>query len=177
MSSDNHDYDGIQELDNPLPNWWLATFFGTIIFSSIYYLHYMSGAGPTLKQEFEAQMKSLPQAVEKVLTEEELKGPFKSPDNIANGKVVFASKCSVCHGVEGQGIIGPNLTDKFWLHGLGQRKDILQTVQKGVVANGMPAWGDVLSESDAISVAAFVYSLRGTQPSNPKAPQGQEVKE
>lgn len=176
MNSNNH-HDGIEELDNPLPNWWLFIFFGTIIFSFIYVLHYMSGSGPTLQQEFEEQMKALPQVAEKSFTEEDLKTPFSSPENISGGKAVFASKCVACHGIEGQGLIGPNLTDSYWIHGKGHRKDIIEVVQKGVVTNGMPAWAGVLSDNEVIQVAAFAYSLKGTRPQNPKAPQGNEVKE
>lgn len=176
MSSDNHNYDGIEELDNPLPNWWLFIFLGTIIFAFIYFLHYASGTGLTQTAELEIQMKNLPKPAEKIWTEEELNAPFGAPENIASGKAIFVAKCVACHGNEGQGVIGPNLTDNFWIHGKGQRKDILDVVQKGVVANGMPAWGGVISESEAVHVSAFVYSLKGTKPANPKAPQGEEVK-
>ncbi len=176
MSSDNHNYDGIVELDNPLPNWWLAIFQATIIFAFIYSIHYMTGSGPTLSQEFESDMKSLPQVTEKVWTEEELIPPFNSADKIASGKAVFAGKCAACHGNEGQGVIGPNLADKYWIHGQGHRTEIIQVIKKGVIANGMPGWGDVLSESELVDVAAYAYSLRATNPANPKAPQGTEIK-
>ena len=176
MSTDNHNYDGIVELDNPLPNWWLATFMGTIIFAFLYALHYMTGSGPTLAEEFAADMKSLPQVTEKIWTEEELTPPFNSSEKVASGKAIFTGKCAACHGNEGQGVIGPNLADKFWIHGKGTRAEIIQLIKKGVVSNGMPAWGEVLSESELVEVAAYAYSLRTTNPANPKAPQGTEIK-
>ena len=99
------------------------------------------------------------------------------PETMANGKAVFGSKCSACHGVEAQGLIGPNLTDKFWLHGKGHRADLMQIITKGVTDKGMPAWGDMIPEKDIVAVAGFIYSLRGSQPPNPKAPQGEEITE
>ncbi len=172
----DHDYDGIQEYDNPLPNWWLMTFFGTIIFAFIYYVHYTFGGGPNLREELEVAMKDLPKASEKVFSDEELKGKMDNPEIIAKGKAVFAGKCAACHGAEGQGIIGPNLTDNFWLHG-GHRADIVKTITKGVTEKGMPSWEGMISDDEIIQVAGFVYSLKGTHPANPKAPQGEEVKE
>ena len=172
----DHDYDGIQEYDNPLPNWWLVTFFATIIFSAIYYIHYTVGGGYTQYQELEASMKDLPKATEKVWSEEELKAKMDSPEFVEKGKTVFASKCSACHGPEGQGGIGPNLADRFWLHGKGHRAHILQTIAKGVTEKGMPAWTGMISDDEIILVSGFVYALRNTQPANPKAPQGEEIK-
>jgi cytochrome c oxidase cbb3-type subunit 3 len=172
----DHEYDGIQEYDNPLPNWWLVSFFGTIIFAFLYYLHYSFGGGPTLTQELEVAMKDLPKAEEQVWGEDELKAKMDSPDLIAKGKAVFAGKCAACHGNEGQGVIGPNLTDKFWLHG-GHRADILRTINKGVTEKGMPSWAGMLNDDEMMQVAGFVYSLRQTHPANGKAPQGEEVKE
>ncbi len=177
MSSDNHNYDGIEEHDNPLPNWWVATFIGTIIFAGIYSLHSLTHAGPTLLEEYEMEMKALPHKIEKLWTEEDLSTFFSEPDKFSEGKVVFAAKCFACHGSEGQGIIGPNLTDKYWIHGKGQRKDIFQVVQKGIIANGMPAWSEVLNEKELLSVSAFTFSLKGKTPANPKSPQGIEITE
>lgn len=172
----DHDYDGIQEYDNPLPNWWLTTFFGTIIFAFIYYLHYTFGGGPTLTQELETAMKDMPKATEKVWDEGDLQSKM-TPEAVAKGKAVFAAKCAACHGPEGQGVIGPNLTDKFWIHGKGHRSDIIQTITKGVTEKGMPSWSGMISDDEIMQVAGFVYFLRNTHPANPKAPQGEEAKE
>src|SRR5574343_592852 len=93
-----HEYDGIKEFDNPLPGWWLVTIYATIIFAFIYVIHYEFGSGPTLAQE---------------------------PKVLAMGAEVFTGKCASCHGNELQGLIGPNLTDKYWIHGKGKISDIV----------------------------------------------------
>lgn len=173
----DHNYDGIQEYDNSLPAWWLWTFFGTIIFSFIYYLHYNFGGGPTLAQELEVEMKALPAAAEKVWSETELEEKMKSPEAMAQGKTVFAGKCASCHGAKGEGLIGPNLTDKYWIHGQGHRIDLVQVITKGVTEKGMPSWVGMISDDEIIEVAGFVHSLAGTIVANGKAPQGVEVKE
>ncbi|PIS11346.1 MAG: nitrogen fixation protein FixP [Bdellovibrio sp. CG10_big_fil_rev_8_21_14_0_10_47_8] len=173
----NHDYDGIQEYDNPLPSWWLITFFGTIIFAFLYYIHYTFGGGPTSLDELQVAMAELPKVEQAQLSESTLEAKMAEPGRVASGKVIFADKCSVCHAPEGQGLIGPNLADAYWLHGKGRRADIVQTIAQGVVEKGMPAWATMISEDDLINVASFVVLLKGTHPSNPKPPQGDEVKE
>jgi cytochrome c oxidase cbb3-type subunit 3 len=175
MSSDNHSYDGIEEHDNPLPLWWLVTFFATIIFAFLYFIHYSTGAGPNLAQELEIDMKALPAATEKIWTEAELEGPFGDKEKIMKGQAVFSAKCVACHGEHAQGIIGPNLTDNFWLHG-GHKTDIVNVIKKGVTEKGMPTWGGVISDDETIQVAAYIFSLKGSNPPNPKPPQGEEVK-
>ena len=171
----DHNYDGIQEFDNPLPNWWLMIFFGTIIFAFIYFIHYTFGGGQTQIQEVNSDLAALPKPKEKVWDEAELAQKVDQPEMLKAGAAVFASKCSACHGQQGQGIIGPNLTDKYWIHGQGQRKDIYQVVTKGVLDKGMPSWSGLLSEDEILEVVGYVYSLRKTSPPNPKPPQGNEV--
>lgn len=172
----DHEYDGIREYDNPLPNWWLMIFFGTIIFSFIYFAHYTFGGGQTQEEELAEDLSRLPKIAEKTFSESDLAGKVDQADVIAQGQAVFASKCGACHGAEGQGLIGPNLTDSFWVHGTGQRKDIAQVISKGVLDKGMPAWDGVLPENELLAVTGYIYSLRGTKPANPKAPEGNEVK-
>ena len=183
MSSDNeikpmdHEYDGIQECDNPLPMWWLIIFVGTIIFAFFYWFHYTYGGGKNLQQELAQEMSKLPTKVEKVYSEDSLQTEMNKPENMTLGHAVFTAKCAVCHGAEGQGQIGPNLTDKFWLNGRGQRADIIKVISAGVLEKGMPAWGTILSEQELVAVTGFVYSLRDKHPANAKAPEGTEVKE
>jgi cytochrome c oxidase cbb3-type subunit 3 len=172
----DHNYDGIQEFDNLLPNWWLMTFLGTIIFGFIYFIHYNFGGAQTQVQELHADLDALPKATEKVFDEATLAAQVDQPESLKKGAAVFASKCSACHGPQGQGIIGPNLTDNYWLHGKGLRKDIAQTVTKGVLDKGMPSWSGLISDDEILQVVGYVYSLRGTHPQNPKPPQGEEVK-
>jgi cytochrome c oxidase cbb3-type subunit 3 len=92
------------------------------------------------------------------------------------GKENFTAKCVACHGQKGEGLIGPNLTDKYWLHGNGTRKDILVVIRAGVPEKGMPSWGALLKAEEQLSIAAYIYSLRNSNPANAKAPQGVEIK-
>lgn len=171
----DHNYDGIEEYDNPLPLWWLLTFFGTIIFAFHYAIHYQFGGGLSLADELKLAMDSLPKISEKQWSEEDLKTETDKSENIAEGKAVFAGKCAACHGAEGQGVIGPNLADKFWIHGKGDRVGIIQVVNKGVADKGMPSWNGLLTDKEIVSVVGYVYSLKNTNPANPKPPQGVEV--
>lgn len=170
----DHNYDGIQEYDNPLPNWWLVTFFGTIIFGFIYFTHYTFGGGQTQEQELEVALAALPKVQEKSWDEEDLKKRLNDPQLVAQGKGVYDAKCAACHGGKGEGVIGPNLTDKFWIHGKGERKDIIQIVTKGFTQKGMPAWEGLISDDEIVQVTGYVYSLR-TQQVAGKAPEGVEV--
>ncbi len=177
----NHEYDGIHELDNPLPSWWLMTFYITIVFAAIYFAHYILGDGPTLKEELNKEMAArellLWQKPKTTLpSEEKLLAMAKDPEKIKNGAVVFQAKCVSCHGSKGEGMIGPNLTDNFWIHGKGTLTDITQDIQGGFAEKGMPAWGAVLKEDELYSVASYIYSLKGSKPANAKAPQGEEIK-
>jgi cytochrome c oxidase cbb3-type subunit 3 len=171
-----HDYDGIQEFDNPLPMWWLWTFFGTIIFAFTYYIHHEFGGAPTLNQELEADMAAI-ESLKKtgpVVAIEELAGFLNDKNKIAAGSIVFKEKCAACHGPFGGGLIGPNLTDNFWISGGGTPEDILSVIEKGVLEKGMPPWKDTLKTVDTFSVVAYIVSLRGSAPVNAKPPEGKE---
>lgn len=186
MNSENHDpesplsghsYDGIEEQDNPMPTWWLAGFGLTIIFASIYYIHYQFGGGPTLQQELAMAMAELeknkasePAPME---TEESLTSVMSQASMISSGSTVFTAKCAMCHGTDLQGQIGPNLTDKHWLHGKGTRMDLVKIIRQGVPEKGMPNWENLLSKEELYAVAAFTFSKKGSNPPNAKAPQGE----
>lgn len=176
----SHEYDGIQEYDNPLPNWWLMTFFGTIIFAFVYWLHYEIGDGPSLKTELDQAMVVLAnqhaQAPKTELSEGELQAKMKDPGLIAGATATFETKCAACHGKDLQGVVGPNLTDAFWLHGKGSAKDILEVVKKGVPEKGMPPWADLLSSDEAVGVVAYILSKQDSNPAQAKAPQGEKVR-
>lgn len=184
-----HDYDGIQEFDNPLPMWWLWSFFGTIIFAFLYFIHYQLGAGPNLDQELQADLAAIKATAASdqaagsagggaaAPAPEDLNAVMNDPARIAAGKTIFAGKCASCHGNEAQGLIGPNLTDKFWIHGTGKPEEIVQTVTKGVLDKGMPPWEAQLKTTEIHSVVAFIRSIKGSNPPNPKPPQGNEVKD
>lgn len=175
----DHNYDGIQEYDHPLPMWWLVTFFATIIFGFHYWIHYEFGSAPTQLQELKADMDAVSsmraQSPGGGETSEELNQLLASPDTLASGKQIYDSRCAVCHGPELQGSIGPNLVDNFWIHGKGQLTDIAQSVRKGYPEKGMPAWEAQISNDEVRQVTAFLGSRIGSTPPNPKAPQGIQV--
>lgn len=173
----DHDYDGIREFDNSLPGWWLATFYIAIVFAIAYFGYYILGSGPTLVEELNQQLKQAEfaklsqQAPSKGPDEKQLTTAFQDPEQKKKGKAIFQVRCVACHGPEGQGGIGPNLTDNYWIHG-GTLADIAKTVSTGVPDKGMPTWKALISNEEIISVVVFVKSLKGTNPPNPKAPQG-----
>jgi len=173
-----HDYDGIRELDNKLPPWWLYGFFLTIIFAGVYlYSHYVSHTAMSGIEEYEASVKQAD--IEKT---EYLKKSANNIDettvklltadaDIAAGKAVFQVSCFPCHGKNGEGIVGPNLTDDYWIHG-GSIQDIFKTLKYGWADKGMKSWKDDFSPVQLAQIASYVKSLRGTNPANAKAAQG-----
>ncbi|PAW75498.1 MAG: hypothetical protein B9S32_17785 [Verrucomicrobia bacterium Tous-C9LFEB] len=157
-----HVYDGIQEYDNRLPNWWLWTFYGAIIFAVAYWFYYHQ-AGMDLpnevilakaKAEVTARAASLSKGP---LTDDQLWSLSLDPATVAAGRLTFVSTCASCHGDNLEGKIGPNLTDQRWIHG-GNPVQIVQTVTTGVAAKGMPAWGPLLGAKRVNEVVAFVLS-------------------
>lgn len=171
---EGHNYDGIEEFDNPLPGWWLVTFFGTIIFSFIYYLHYEVGSGPNQAQQL-AEDLAIIQSLKKggpALDEEKL-AAMVSQEQLDKGAQAFAAKCAACHGAKGEGLIGPNLTDKHFLHG-NKRMDMYAVISNGVLDKGMPPWKDQMSSDELAAVTNYVFSLKGTFVAG-KPPQGQEL--
>lgn len=177
----DHDFDGIQEYDNPLPTWWLVTFFATIIFAFLYVIHYEFGGGPTLTQELDVAMKNLEKASAQhapaqTESEESLAETLKDPKWVALGATTFSAKCAACHGPQLGGLIGPNLTDHFWIHGKGTRLDIANVIRKGVADKGMPPWEGMLSRDEVYGLTAYIISKKDSHPDNAKPPQGEEVK-
>ncbi len=172
-----HEYDGIREFDNPLPMWWLWTFLGTIIFAFIYYLHYEFHVGPSLDQELAADMSVIEQQkaeAGKSVGPIDWSNILKDPSRNQAGGVVFGTKCAACHGDKGQGLVGPNLTDKAWLHG-AKPEELHKVVSKGVLDKGMPPWEGVLKDDELINVVSFIISIKGTNPPGGKPPQGTEI--
>ncbi len=175
----NHDYDGIQELDNPLPKWWLYIFYGTIIFSIGYFYYYEIGDGTRLAEDFAADKAAHSEQFAKKKAEATATIDFAALEGNAElaaaGKAKFVQFCAACHLADGGGSIGPNLTDAHWIHGTGDAETIYKVINEGILAKGMPAWGQTFSVDDMKNVTAFVISLKGTTPANPKAPQGTKV--
>lgn len=175
----DHEYDGIREYDNPMPGWWKALFVISIVFAIGYafWLH-GGGGGKTVHQEFEEEVAAARELELKnappQLTEDELKAAIADPAVVDAGKVKFKEVCAVCHADNGEGKIGPNLTDKYWIHGKGAYTDIYQTIVKGVPEKGMPTWSKTLKAAELRALAAYVGSIRGTNVAG-KEPQGEAV--
>lgn len=174
-----HSYDGIEEYDNPLPGWWMGIFALTVIWAGVYYvgisLDLLPTYGVDLKREqqelaevrFEYERSRPRLKVTPTLLAEAAADPIKA----AEGQKVYQSNCASCHGDQGQGLIGPNLTDKFWMHG-GDAVSIYNTIDKGVAANGMPPWGSILLPRQMVDVTAYLESVRNTNVPGGKKAEG-----
>ncbi len=178
----DHSYDGIQEYDNPLPGWWKAIFIGSFVFAVMYgfYFHIANwGTSPENSYASELasfndkkSMRDLAEAAH--VSESALARNAQDGKLVEHGASVFATKCIGCHAAEGRGLIGPNLTDSFQLHG-STRMDMFHTVHDGVSGTAMIAWGEQLSAADILDAVAYVTTLRGTNLDGGKAPQGERV--
>ena len=173
----DHDYDGIRELDNDLPPWWKWLFYITIVFAVIYMIRIFVFRSDDLLQEREytiemedAALNSPAQAeaeeFELVLLEEEAA--------LASGKETWDKICAVCHLVDGGGLVGPNMTDNYWIHG-NTVEDMFNIITNGVIEKGMIPYRDQLSEQKRLEVISYILvELQGTTPVTPKAPEGTE---
>jgi len=206
----DHDYDGIQELDNSLPPWWLNLFYITILWGIAYFTYYhileigdlqiaeynkemgyvtaSSAEGFSLLEEYRSPYSKTPAnykepslgdgAEESIVTAEESMAVevnyvlVTDAGRLQNGSTVYTTNCLACHGANGEGGIGPNLTDTYWINGDGGFNKIVKVIQVGVPVKGMIAWEPLLKESDLMEVASHIYNLRGTNPVNAKEPQG-----
>ncbi len=178
----NEDYDGIQELNNPVPAWFNALFYGTVAFGLIYLLVYHNwDLAPMQKQEYESEVFAA-----QLATQERLKNSpvddinennikeSKEQAVVAAGKGTYVQYCAACHGQAGEGGVGPNLTDDYWLHG-GTLASVFKTIKYGVPEKGMLAWGTQLTPTQMSNISNFITSLKGTNPPNGKAPQGEKM--
>ena len=178
----DHDYDGIKELDNALPPWWKYGFYITIVVAVFYIFKFEvwhTGMNPT--QEYAEEMSAA-----KIQTDAYLASAKENVDEnsvvqldaagAAAGKEIFTKTCVACHLAEGQGSVGPNLTDEYWIHG-GGVKDIFKTIKYGYPDKGMQSWQTTYSPVQMQQLATYIRTLKGTNPPNPKAPQGDLYKE
>lgn len=174
---DKHVYDGITELDNPMPGWWVATFFATIVFSYFYLVSDSPTVGEAYAEEVRIQAARDAEAALALgeVTEDSLKTLTRDAATMAAARTQFGATCAVCHGDRGQGLIGPNLTDGFWKNGDGELVTIHHIIDGGVPTRGMPAWGKQLDPIAIRKLAAFVGTLRGTNAAGGKAPEGHEI--
>jgi cytochrome c oxidase cbb3-type subunit 3 len=174
-----HEYDGIKELDNPLPPWLKYLFYVTIIISVAYLtlVFVFKDAGVIQKKEYSNEMRAARAKTEVAVKEEAVKSeakPMTQEEILASGKVVFDKICYVCHGKFGEGLVGPNFTDDYWIHG-GRPEDLLKVINEGVIDKGMLSYKSQLNKAQINNVIAYILSLQGTNPPNQKAPQGVKV--
>lgn len=174
-----HDYDGIGELDNPTPPWWQWGFVISVIFAVVYmYTHHVSKTSPLQIEELAiANEKAEKQIAQFLATssnniDENNVVLLTESNDLLEGKEIFTAACAACHGVDGGGIVGPNLTDKYWLHG-GRINDIFRTIKYGVPEKGMKSWKDDYSPKQIARIASYVHSLQGTTPADPKPAEGE----
>lgn len=179
----DHNYDGIHELDNVLPPWWVKMFYATIIFGLIYLVKYELIDGNSQVNEFEVEMEQARIAVEeykktaKDLIDANTVTLLTDAGDLDAGKKIFETNCVACHRADGGGAIGPNLTDEHWILG-GGIKNVFNTISKGGRdGKGMVAWTGTLKPSEIQLVASYVLSLQGTNPADAKAPEGDIWKE
>ncbi len=178
-----HNYDGITELDNHLPPWWKWLFYATIIWGVVYFFAYhVFNSLPLSIGEYEQEVTYANEQMQKQKTtnpgpkiDEATVEATADATQLANGKSTFLNTCSSCHRKDGGGDIGPNLTDAYWKHG-GSIKNIFKVVTDGVPGTNMVAWGSVMSPEAIRNVASYVLTLQGSNPVNPKKPEGELFK-
>ncbi len=175
----DHDYDGIKELDNVLPPWWVYLFYGTIIFSVIYLVRFHVVGDYTQTEEFnkeielaELEKSKLPKDASEEISYETVDA-VTDAESLAKGKEIFNNACAACHKADGGGLVGPNLTDKHWING-GGIKNIFKIISEGSKNNpSMVAWKSNLSSKDIQSVSSYILTLAGTNPPDAKAAEGE----
>lgn len=176
----DHDYDGVRELDNDLPPWWKGVFYISMAFAPfyLYFNHFADSAQSSHEayavemQEAEADVKAFLATQEDAVDETNVIA-LTDADALSKGKLIYENRCTPCHGKLGEGSIGPNLTDEFWLHG-GSIADVFKTVKYGVPDKGMIAWKNELRPRDIQEVSSYIMTLVGTNPANAKEPQGEK---
>ncbi len=174
----DHDYDGIKELDNPIPPWFNFLFYGTMIFAVVYLFYFHIAVDWSSAGEYEAEMREAQLQKEILirsgaLVNEETVAELTDAASLSSGKDIYAKNCASCHGKLGEGLVGPNLTDEYWIHG-GGIKNVFKTIKYGVPQKGMISWEKQLGPKRMQEVASFILSLEGSNPPNAKEPQGEK---
>jgi cytochrome c oxidase cbb3-type subunit III len=175
----DHDYDGIKELDNNLPPWWVYLFYACIIFAAIYLVRFEIMGAPDQEAELKAEMDQAKIEVAEYmktapdLMDEKTVTLLTDAESIGKGKEIFTTNCAACHRADAGGQIGPNLTDDHWILG-GGIKNLFHTVTNGGRdGKGMIAWKGTLKPKEIQAVASYILSLQGSNPVDPKAPEGE----
>lgn len=167
----DHEYDGIQELDNNLPRWWVWLFYLTIIYSAGYLVYYhVARAGDLQAAEYAAEMKAGQQIKAAAMGKFEASitalQPSADAAELELGRQTYAKFCAPCHRLDGGGLVGPNLTDTYWVHG-SNYTDSVKIIWDGVPAKGMITWKSVLRPDQIRAVASYIYTLRGAKLDRP----------
>jgi len=172
-----HDADGIQELDNLLPRWWVWLFWMCNVFGFLYMIYYHGvGLGDSQAAAYAKESKAGDEIKNAALASFESNLSSLQPSNdktvLDDGKRVFTTYCAPCHRADGGGLVGPNLCDDYWIHG-SKYEDNLKTIINGIPAKGMLTWRGVLKPQEIQDVASYIYTFRGSTPPNPKPPENQ----
>jgi len=174
----DHEYDGIRELDNKLPRWWVWLFYITIIFSAVYLVYYhVAQVGDLQAAEYKKEMKTGELLKNAAMGSFETDIPKLQPATdavvLANGQQAYVKFCAPCHRADGGGLVGPNLADDYWIHG-STYTDSVKIIWDGVPAKGMITWKTVLKPDEIQAVASYIYTLRGAKLASPgKLPENQ----
>lgn len=175
----DHDFDGIRELDNKIPPWWTALFYGSIVFAFVYMIGYhVIGDGNVQESEYQQEVEEAALKMELLtksgsMVTEETVTFTNDAGTLAAGKEIYNKNCSACHGFGGEGLVGPNFTDEYWIHG-GGIKNIYRIIVEGVQAKGMISWKSQLSPNQIQEVGSYIITLKGTNPPNQKGPEGEK---
>lgn len=178
----DHSYDGIQELNHPLPSWWNAIFYASVAFAVGYFVYYQILSGPSVRDEFRRDYAKVltAQAEFKRMNSQFIQEYYSataSDDGLNKGAIVFENNCLPCHAEKAKGDIGPNLTDDHWLIAKGTPETVYNVVFNGSEANGMPAWGELLTKDEIYQAIIYVTSLHNTFQKGGRPPQGIKIAE
>ncbi len=177
----DHDYDGIKELDNVLPPWWVNLFYATIIFAAVYLLRFHVFGGYTQDEEFKTEvelaeadmLKNKANSPQEEITFDKVTLLTDAAD-LAQGKEIYTNSCAACHKADGGGVVGPNLTDEYWING-GGIKNVFKLIAEGSKNNPtMVGWAKTLGTKQVQKVASYVLSLQGTKPAGGKPAEGEK---
>ncbi|MCF8240595.1 MAG: c-type cytochrome [Melioribacteraceae bacterium] len=177
-----HEYDGIRELDNKIPPWFSILFYGTIVFGIIYMINFhIIGSGNVQAEEYQQEIQAA-QLQREILIRT---GAFINEETVKmetndaallSGKDIFMKNCAACHAQNGGGLVGPNLTDEYWING-GGIVNVFKVIKYGVPQKGMISWESQLSPKEIQEVASYILTLQGTNPSGGKPPEGEKWEE
>lgn len=178
----DHEADGITELDNNLPAWWVWLFILCCVWALGYMIYFHAMGGPGQIEQYDREMAAAKAAMpappgpspEDAAASTAMSEPSNEASVLAQGKDLFMKNCMVCHAPDGGGLIGPNMCDDYWIHG-SSFADNVRIIEDGVLAKGMISWKPILKPEEIHAVASFIYTLRGTTPATPKAPEGEKA--